>query len=457
MSRTSSDFGVGSVWGNIVRLAVPMILAQLVNVLYSVVDRIYIGHIPGASAWAMTGIGLVMPVISIIAAFSNLFGMGGAPLFAMARGAQNTERAGKIMGNTFSMLIITAMVLSVMFFVFKKPLLYLFGASDVTYPYARDYLNIYLIGTVFVMISLGMNGFINAQGFGMVGMLTVSIGAVLNLILDPVFIFVFDMGVKGAAIATVIAQFASALWVMRFLTGKKAVIRLEKVNLPVSIPMVKEITSLGLAGFIMGITNGLVQIVCNASLQFWGGDLYVGIMTVINSVREIITLPAMGLTSGAQPVISFNYGAKKYDRVKSAIKFMTAACISLTFAAWLILITIPHVFIQMFNNEPALLEYGVPAMHIYFFGMFMMAFQFSGTTVFTALGKAKYSVFFSIFRKVIIVTPLTLIIPFIGGLGTKGVFLAEPISNFVGGLACYITMLVTVWPLLKEDDKKSLD
>jgi len=291
----------------------------------------------------------------------------------------------------------------------------------------------------------------------MVGMLTVSIGAVLNLILDPVFIFVFDMGVKGAAIATVIAQFASALWVMRFLTGKKAVIRLEKVNLPVSIPMVKEITSLGLAGFIMGITNGLVQIVCNASLQFWGGDLYVGIMTVINSVREIITLPAMGLTSGAQPVISFNYGAKKYDRVKSAIKFMTAACISLTFAAWLILITIPHVFIQMFNNEPALLEYGVPAMHIYFFGMFMMAFQFSGTTVFTALGKAKYSVFFSIFRKVIIVTPLTLIIPFIGGLGTKGVFLAEPISNFVGGLACYITMLVTVWPLLKEDDKKSLD
>jgi len=457
MSRVQSDFGVGSVWGNIVRLAVPMILAQLVNVLYSVVDRIYVGHIPGASAWAMTGIGLVLPLVSIIAAFSNLFGMGGAPLFAMARGAKNTDRAAKIMGNTFSMLIITAAVLSALFFVFKKPLLYLFGASDVTYPYARDYLNIYLLGTVFVMISLGMNGFINAQGFGMIGMLTVSIGAVLNLILDPIFIFVFDMGVKGAAIATVIAQFVSAIWVMRFLTGEKAVIKLEKKNMPVSFPMVKEITTLGLAGFMMGITNGLVQIVCNASLQAWGGDLYVGIMTVINSVREIITLPASGLTSGAQPVISFNYGAKKYDRVKSAIKFMTVACISVTFLAWLILISIPHMFIQMFNNDPSLLEKGVPAMHIYFFGMFMMAFQFSGTTVFTAIGKAKYSVFFSIFRKVIIVTPLTFVLPLIAGLGTTGVFLAEPISNFVGGLACYITMIVTVWPLLKDDNKKSLD
>jgi len=457
MSRVQSDFGVGSVWGNIVRLAVPMILAQLVNVLYSVVDRIYVGHIPGASAWAMTGIGLVLPLVSIIAAFSNLFGMGGAPLFAMARGAKNTDRAAKIMGNTFSMLIITAAVLSALFFVFKKPLLYLFGASDVTYPYARDYLNIYLLGTVFVMISLGMNGFINAQGFGMIGMLTVSIGAVLNLILDPIFIFVFDMGVKGAAIATVIAQFVSAIWVMRFLTGEKAVIKLEKKNMPVSFPMVKEITTLGLAGFMMGITNGLVQIVCNASLQAWGGDLYVGIMTVINSVREIITLPASGLTSGAQPVISFNYGAKKYDRVKSAIKFMTVACISVTFLAWLILISIPHMFIQMFNNDPSLLEKGVPAMHIYFFGMFMMAFQFSGTTVFTAIGKAKYSVFFSIFRKVIIVTPLTFVLPLIAGLGTTGVFLAEPISNFVGGLACYITMIVTVWPLLKDNNKKSLD
>ncbi|MBR5468073.1 MAG: polysaccharide biosynthesis C-terminal domain-containing protein, partial [Firmicutes bacterium] len=213
MIKAKSDFSEGSVWGNIMRLAVPMILAQLINVLYSVVDRIYVGHIPGASAWAMTGIGLVLPIISIITAFSNLFGMGGAPLFAMARGAKDTERAAKIMGNTFSMLIITAVVLSVTVFVFKKPLLYAFGASDVTYPYARDYINIYLLGTVFIMISLGMNGFINAQGFGVTGMLTVSIGAVLNLILDPIFIFVFDWGVKGAAAATVVAQIVSALWV----------------------------------------------------------------------------------------------------------------------------------------------------------------------------------------------------------------------------------------------------
>ncbi|MBR5218351.1 MAG: MATE family efflux transporter, partial [Clostridia bacterium] len=332
MSRSSSDFGVGSVWGNIMRLAVPMILAQLINVLYSVVDRIYVGHIPGASAWAMTGIGLVLPIISIITAFSNLFGMGGAPLFAMARGAKNTDRAAKIMGNTFSMLIITAAVLSVTIFVFKKPLLYLFGASDVTYPYARDYLNIYILGTVFVMISLGMNGFINAQGFGVIGMLTVSIGAVMNLILDPIFIFVFKWGVKGAAAATVAAQFVSAMWVMRFVTGKKAVIRLEKCFMPVDIKLVKEIASLGLAGFIMAVTNGTVQMVCNSTLYIWGGDIYVSVMTVINSVREIMTLPAMGLTSGAQPVISFNYGAKKYDRVKSAIKFMTLGSISISFA-----------------------------------------------------------------------------------------------------------------------------
>ncbi|MBR5468337.1 MAG: hypothetical protein IKU80_03780, partial [Firmicutes bacterium] len=241
-----------------------------------------------------------------------------------------------------------------------------------------------------------------------------------------------------------------------FVTGKKAVIRLEKRCMPVDIKLVREIASLGLAGFIMAVTNGAVQVVCNSTLYIWGGDIYVSVMTVINSVREIMTLPAMGLTSGAQPVISFNYGAKKYDRVKSAIKFMTFGSISISFIAWLVLISFPHVFIQLFNNEPALLEKGVPSMHIYFFGMFMMAFQFSGTTVFTAIGKAKYSVFFSIFRKIIIVTPLTLILPYVCGLGTKGVFLAEPVSNFLGGLACYLTMIFTVWPLLKEDNKKTL-
>lgn len=454
-SAHTSDFSRGSVWGNIMRLAVPMILAQLINVLYNVVDRIFVGHIQGASAWAMTGIGLSLPIITIITAFANLFGMGGTPLFSMARGGGNREKAAQIMGSVFSMLVLTGLVLAALSFVFKKPLLYLFGASDVTYPYAKDYINIYLLGTVFVMLSLGMNGFINAQGFGVIGMLTVSIGAVLNIVLDPLFIFVFNMGIKGAALATIIAQFVSSAWVMRFLTGQKAVVRLERAYMKIDIALVKKIAALGLSGFIMSVTNGLVQIVCNASLQLYGGDLYVAIMTVLNSVREIVHLPANGLTGGAQPVISYNYGAREYARVKSGIKFITVSCIIITLISWALLISFPEFFIHIFNSNPQLLEKGVPAMHMYFFGIFMMALQFAGQSVFVALGKSKHAVFFSIFRKVIIVVPLTLILPKIGGLGTSGVFLAEPVSNFVGGTACYVTMLISVWPKLKENGEKN--
>lgn len=451
----SSDFSKGKVWKNIVRLAVPMILAQLINVLYSVVDRIFVGHIPGASAWAMTGIGLALPIITIITAFTNLFGMGGSPLFSMARGAGDSQKAEKIMGNTFSMLIITGIILVVICFMFKKPLLYLFGASDVTYPYARDYINIYLLGTIFAMISIGLNSFINAQGFGLTGMLTVSIGAVLNLLLDPLFIFVFNFGIKGAALATVISQFVSAVWVLKFLTGKKAVINLKKRSMPVDFGLVKEITSLGFSGFIMSVTNGTVQIVCNATLQLYGGDVYVAIMTVLNSVREIVHLPANGLTSGSQPVLSFNYGAGKYDRVKSAIKFVTISCIVITLISWGFIILFPKFLIGIFNSDTELLEKGVPAMYMYFFGIFMMAFQFAGQSIFVALGKSKQAVFFSIFRKVIIVVPLTLILPKIAGLGTSGVFVAEPVSNFIGGSACYITMLLTVWRKLGKENKNS--
>lgn len=447
---SKNDFGQGSVAGNIMRLAIPMTLAQLINVLYNVVDRIYIGHIPHTSTQALTGIGLTLPVITIITAFANLFGMGGAPLFSMARGRGDTERARKIMANSFSMLIISGVLLAVLCYLFKQPLLYLFGASDVTFPYADAYLTLYLCGTLFVMTSLGMNNFINAQGFGITGMLTVSIGAVLNLILDPIFIFVFHMGVRGAASATVLSQFVSAVWVFRFLTGRKAILRIAGTYMRPEAALVKEITGLGLSGFVMAVTNGSVQIMCNATLQRYGGDLYIGIMTVINSVREIVTMPVNGLTSGAQPVMSFNYGAEKYDRVRSAIRFSTIWAIVFSTAAWAMIFFFPNFFLHLFSSETELIQDGVPAMRIYFFGIFMMALQFAGQSVFVALGKSRQAVFFSLFRKVVIVIPLTLWLPAIYGLGTDGVFLAEPVSNFIGGTACFVTMMLTVWPALRR-------
>lgn len=439
------DFSQGSVAVNILRLALPMTLAQLINVLYNVVDRIYIGHLPHTSTQALTGIGLTLPIITIITAFANLFGMGGAPLFSMAQGAGERERARRIMGNSFSLLLLSGMVLAVICLLFKRSLLYLFGASDVTYPYADDYITIYLLGTIFVMISLGMNNFINAQGFGVIGMLTVSIGAVLNLVLDPLFIFVFQMGVRGAAIATIFSQCVSAVWVVRFLRGKKIPIKLSKKYFSLHKKIVKEISALGLSSFIMSVTNGSVQIVCNATLQTYGGDLYVGIMTVLNSVREFINMPVTGLTSGAQPIMSFNYGAGKLIRVKSAIRFTTIACILFTLAMWALLFFFPRFFIHLFNSEPELLEKGVPAMHLYFFGIFMMALQFAGQSTFVALGYSRQAVFFSLLRKAVIVIPLTLWLPTVAGLGTTGVFLAEPVSNFIGGSACFITMIFTVW------------
>lgn len=447
-----NDFSQGSVSKNILNLAIPMTLAQLVNVLYSIVDRIYIGHIPNASTEALTGIGLTLPIITIVTAFANLFGMGGAPLCSIARGAHEDERAKKIMGNSFSMLILSAFILMAVCYIFKTPLLYLFGASNKTFGYANSYLTIYLAGTLFVMISLGMNSFINSQGFGKIGMITIMTGALINLILDPIFIFLFHMGVQGAALATIISQAVSAVWVLKFLTGPKTIYKLSLNYMKLDRHLLSEITMLGTSGFVMAVTNGSVQIVCNAVLSRYGGDLYVGVMTVINSVREIINMPVTGLTNGAQPVIGYNYGAKEYQRVKESIRFMTIAGILFTTAAWALIFFFPQVFIHMFNTEPALLEAGVPAMKVYFFGIFMMSLQFAGQSAFVALGKSKHAIFFSLFRKVIIVIPLTFFLPMIGGLGTTGVFLAEPISNFLGGAASFCTMMLTVWRKLGTED-----
>ena len=449
MASHQIDFSTGSVSKKILEVALPMTAAQILNLLYNIIDRIYIGRIPGSGALALTGVGLCFPIITFVSAFSMLFGGGGSPLCSIQRGEGNIPEAEKIMGTAFSMLLITGAVLTVSGIIFHKPILYLFGASESTFSYARDYILIYLMGSVFVMISLGMNPFINTQGFPRIGMLTVLLGAVANIILDPIFIFVFSMGVRGAAIATVISQALSAMWVLRFLTGPRAELKIRFRHMVVRWHRLKNIVALGFSTFVMGMTNSLVQVVCNVTLRNYGGDLYVGVMTVLNSVREIFSLPLSGLTNGAIPVMSFNYGSKAYKRVKDAIRFISIAGIGYSLAAWLVVLLFPEVFIRIFTSDPGLIEAGIPSLHIYFYGFFMMALQFSGQNTFVSLGKAKQATFFSIFRKVIIVVPLTLILPGIGGLGVNGVFWAEPISNVIGGLACFITMLCTVMPGLK--------
>mgnify|MGYP000773796064 FL=1 len=445
------DFSKGKVWSNIMAQAVPLILAQLVQLLYNVVDRIYIGHLPGADSLALTGIGLVFPLTTLVAAFTNLFGMGGAPLFSIERGAGNDERAEKILGNTFTMLFASSFVIFALCYIFRKPVLYLFGASDASYVYADEYLRIYLFGTTFTMLSTGLNGFINAQGFPKTGMMTTLIGALLNLILDPLFIFVSDMGVAGAALATIISQAVSAVWVMHFLLSRKgkAAYHIKLSCMKPEWKLVGDITTLGMAGFIMQATNCMVQVVCNATLKVFGGDLYVGIMTVINSVREIMSLPVSGLTSGSQPVLGYNYGAGKYDRVKSGIRFTAAIGIAYTALAWIIVLIIPKQLMGIFTEDAQTIAYGAEALKTYFFGFVFMAFMFTGQSTFTALGYSKHAIFFSLLRKAIIVVPLVIILPRIG-FGVMGVFLSEPISNVIGGLASFITMYVTVYRKLKS-------
>lgn len=453
----TNDFSKGSVAGNILRLALPMTVAQLINVLYSVVDRMYIGRLPDAAGNALTGLGLTFPIISIVTAFANLFGMGGSPLFSIERGRGNLEKAREILGNTFALLVGTGAMLTVVILLIKRPLLYAFGASDATYPYADGYITIYLLGSVFVMVSLGMNQFINAQGFGRKGMMTVLIGAVTNIVLDPLFIFVFDMGVQGAALATILSQFLSALWAFSFLRGKKALIRLERPCLKLRPRLVWQILSLGFSSFVMAITNSIVQVACNSTLQAFGGDLYVGVMTIINSVREVVSTPINGVTNAGQPVVGFNYGAQEYRRVRQGILFTTIVCVIYTTAVWLLLFLFPRFFIGLFSSEADMVEAAVPSMHIYFFGFFMMSLQMAGQSAAVALGRSKQAVFFSLFRKVVIVAPLTLLLPHLFGLGVTGVFLAEPISNFIGGGACYITMLLTIWREMvrKEKEKRA--
>lgn len=452
MAEQCNDFSRGSIPKTIINLALPMTVAQLVNILYSMVDRIYLGHLPEVGDLALTGLGITMPVISILLAFSNLCGMGGSPLCSIERGKGNREEAERVMGNSFTLLLILGVLSMAVCFLLKRPMLYLFGASDMTFPYADEYLSIYLCGTLFVMVSLGMNPFINAQGFGRTGMLTVILGAAVNIVLDPVFIFVLHMGVKGAALATVIAQGCSALWVLKFLTGGKTILRLKLEYMRLEARRVRKIIALGLSGFFMSLTNSLVQVVCNKTLQVFGGDLYVGIMTITNSIREVFFMAVHGLTGGAQPVIGFNYGAGKFSRVRKSVQFSVGLTIGYAILAWVVVMMLPEPLIGLFSSDAKIVASGVLPLRIYF-GLFMFqSLQIAAQSVFVALGRSKQAVFFSLLRKAVINAPLTVILPLVG-MGAIGVFTAEAVSQLIGGVACFTTMCLTVYrPLCKQTD-----
>lgn len=443
-SGSRTDFSQGPVWKNIMAQAVPLTIAQLVHLLYNIVDRIYIGHMGDGHSLALTGVGLTFPVITLIMAFTVLFGNGGLPLFSMARGAGDPEKAGDIMGNSFALLIVSSLLLTAAGYAFCRPMLFAFGASGESYEYAKAYLDVYLAGTVFSMTATGMNGYVNAQGFPRAGMISISAGALINIVLDPVFIFALDMGVAGAALASVISQVFSAVFVTAFLCSRRAVVRLEASRIRIRGRNTLNIIKLGTVNFIMQGTNFLVQAACNSTLQTWGGDLYVGVMTVANSVREVFMLPLSGLTSGTLPVLSFNYGAGKFDRVREGIRFNTLIGFIYTLAAWLIVFLFPAFWFRVFTDDAQTAAAGTGALRIYFFGFVFMALQFAGQTTFQALGDARHAITFSLLRKVVIVVPLTLLLPGMG-LGVDGVFIAEPVSNVIGGLACYITMRLTAY------------
>ena len=437
--KGKADLSSGSVEKNIMSIAIPMTLAEILHLLYNIVDRIFIGHIPGEGSLALPGIGICFPIISLATAFSKLYGSnGGSPIFNIERGRGNDEEALNIQGTSLSLIVITGFILMMAGLIYARPILYLFGASDNTYSYAYDYFSIYILGTIPSLITLGMNPFVNAQGYGFIGMGTTVIGAVCNLILDPLFIFVFGWGIKGAAIATVISQIISSLWILYFLFVS-APYKVSRKNLMLSLERVKRICALGLSGFIMGATNSTVQIVCNRAALFWGGDIYVAVMTVVNSIREILQVPLTGVQSGASPVMSYCYGAKRYKDVRRCNNFQLAVYLVYSLVLSVIIVAFPTVFARLFSSSEELVDAAIFPTRVYFCCFAFMAFQSCGQTAFVALGKAKYATFFSLFRKVIIVVPLTIFLPYL--FGSIGVVLAEPISNVVGGLAAYTTMI----------------
>ena len=449
------DFENGTITGNILDAALPMLVAQLLNLLYNVVDRIYIARIPGEGTAALGAVGLCFPLIVIITAFANLFGSGGAPLFSIYRGKKKEPEAVCIMNTSFTMLSASALILMVIGLCFARPLLILFGASSEALTYALPYLMIYLIGTLPSMLSVGMNPFINAQGYSVIGMTSVAIGAVANLLLDPLFIFVLGFGIRGAAIATVISQVLSAVFVLYFLTKKSElkVRLLHKDEIPKCINYAKNITSLGTAGFIMQITNSLVTICCNNVLSVTGGDIYISVMTIVSSVRQLVETPIYAMNEGTSPILSYNYGAVRPARVRKAILVLGMMILAYTAVMWSLIILVPGTLIRVFTSDTSLIQDTIPALNQYFAAFIFMDLQYIGQTVFKSLNKKKQAIFFSLLRKVFIVVPLTYLMPYALHMGTRGVFLAEPVSNVIGGSLCFITMLCTVLPELKRMEK----
>ena len=450
------DFENGTVTGNILEAALPMLVAQILNLLYNIVDRIYIARIPEVGTAALGAVGLCFPLIVIITAFANLFGNGGAPLFAIQRGQKDERKAVAIMDTSFTMVCASAIVLMIVGFLFARPILILFGASDHSLVYALPYMMIYLLGTLPSMVAVGMNPFINAQGYSLIGMCSVAVGAGANLLLDPLFIFGLGFGVCGAAIATVLSQCLSAIFVFYFLTKKSELkVRLLKKNeIAACMGYAKNIISLGMAGFIMQLTNSLVTICCNNVLSVTGGDIYISVMTIVSSVRQLVETPIHAMSEGSSPILSYNYGARRPARVRKAGMVMGAMILAYSAVMWSIIILEPRPLIRIFSSDAQLIKDAVPALNQYFAAFIFMDLQYMGQTVFKSLNKKKQAIFFSLLRKVFIVVPLTYLMPYALHMGTDGVFLAEPVSNVIGGTLCFATMLITVLPELKRMEKE---
>ena len=430
-ANKNQDMGTGSIRKWMVQLAVPALVGQLVNLLYNIVDRIYIGHIPEIGGAALTGVGLFSPILMLITAFAMMAGTGGAPRAAIAMGQGNREKAEKILGNCFTVLMGMAVVLTVVFYFACPPLLRWFGASDATLPYAVEYGRIYILGSIFVLTTMGLNVFITTQGFAKISMLTTVIGAVTNIVLDPILIFGLDMGVAGAAVATVLSQAVSALWILRFLTGPKTILKLKTENMKLVGSIILPCLGLGVSTFVMLSTESILSISFTNSLAKFGGDVAVGAMTVLTSINQLITLPLSGICQGGQPLISYNYGARKIDRVKKAFFCQFGVCVAYTVVFWLLMMTMPNVFAGIFTSDTAIVDYTAWAIRIFLALGFSVGFQISCQQAFMALGQAKISLVMALLRKVILLIPLIFILPNFFADKAFAVFLAEPVADII--------------------------
>ncbi len=449
MSKRSNDLGNDSVGRLVVRLAVPAIVAQMVNALYNIVDRIYIGHIADVGDIALTGLGLCFPIIMFVSALAALVGIGGGSRASILMGDGDQHGANEILGNCAVLMLMISVGSTVLFQLTKEPLLYLFGASGNTIPYALSYLEIYLWGSVFVQIALGMNNFITIQGFSTISMATVLVGAAVNIALDPIFIFGLNMGVRGAALATVIAQSVSAAWVIAFLVGKRTKMRLQLAFFRLKRSVILPVVALGVSPFIMQSTESLVTISFTSSLYRYGGDVAVGAMTICSSIMQFLCMVFMGLAQGAQPIIGFNYGAGKVDRVKQAFRILILSSLIYAGCMWGLIMALPHVFVGLFNSKAELVEITVWALRIYLACFFLLGIQFSCQQTFVALGQAKVSLFLALLRKVILLIPLIFILPRFVGDKVFAVFLAEPVADLLAAAVTGTVFFVQLPKILK--------